>query len=205
MSKEPCAAAPPEFLCEPERYELHEGPAYLFELDRRDFFKIAGSGLVVLCLLQDAAAFQQPGGGRRRGGFGGGGPSELGAWLHIGADSKITVFTGKVEIGQNIRTSLAQAVAEELRTPVASISLVMADTALTPFDGGTAGSMSTPMMAPQLRKAGAAARELLLKLAADRARVPEKELVLADGKVEHPASKQAFTLGELTEGKKLMK
>src|SRR5438270_13524084 len=192
------------FLSEPERYELHEGPAYTFALDRREFFKVAGGGLVVLCLLQDATLAQQPGRGRR-GGFGGGGPTELGAWLHISPDNRITVYTGKVEIGQNIRTSLAQAVAEELRTPVSSISMVMADTALTPFDGGTAGSMSTPRMAPQMRKAGAAARELLLKLAADRARVPEKELVLADGKVEHPASKQAFTLGELTEGKKLMK
>src|SRR2546428_2953836 len=113
MSKEPCAAAPPELLCEPERCELHEGPAYPFELDRREFFKIAGSGLVVLCLLQDAAAYQP--GGRRRGGFGAAGPAELGAWLHIGADNKITVYTGKVEIGQNIRTSLSQTRGEGLR------------------------------------------------------------------------------------------
>src|SRR6202030_521092 len=115
-----------ELLSEPERYELHEEPAYTFELDRREFFKIAGGGLVVLCLLQDAAA-QQPG-GRRRGGLGGAGPSELSAWLHIGADNTITVYTGKVEIGQNIRTSLSQAVAEELRTPVTAIRLVMAHT-----------------------------------------------------------------------------
>src|SRR5438132_6313410 len=192
-----------EFLAEPERYELHEGPAYTFELDRREFFKIAGSGLIVLCLIQDAAAYQP--GGRRRGGFGAAGPVELGAWLHIGADNQITVYTGKVEIGQNIRTSLSQAVAEELRTPVAAIRLVMADTGLTPFDGGTAGSMSTPMMAPQLRRAAAAARELLLDLGAERAKVERTALVIADGKVEHPPSRQSFTFGALTEGKKLVK
>jgi isoquinoline 1-oxidoreductase len=192
-----------DLLSEPERYELHEEPAYTFELDRREFFKIAGGGLVVLCLMQDAAA-QQPG-GRRRGGFGGAGPSELSAWLHIGADNTITVYTGKVEIGQNIRTSLSQAVAEELRTPVAAIRLVMADTALVPPDGGTAGSMSTPMMAPQLRKAGAAAREYLLDAAAERSKLERTALVLANGRVEHPPTKQSFTFGQLTEGKKVVK
>jgi isoquinoline 1-oxidoreductase len=193
-----------ELLAEPERYELHEGPAYTFELDRREFVKIVGSGLVVLCFLQHGEA-QQPGGGRRRGRFGAAPPAELGAWLHIGTDSKITVYTGKVEIGQNIRTSLTQAVAEELRTAVTSINLIMADTALTPFDGGTAGSNSTPGMAPQLRKVGAAARELLLDLAAQRAKVERTALVIADGKIEHPKTKQSFTFGQLTDGKKLVR
>jgi isoquinoline 1-oxidoreductase len=193
-----------EFLAEPERYELHEGPAYTFALERREFVKIAGSGLVVLCFFQQGAA-QQPAGSPRRGRFGAPPPAELGAWLHVGADGQITVYTGKVEIGQNIRTSLTQAVAEELLTAVTSINLVMADTALTHFDGGTAGSNSTPGMAPQLRKVGAAARELLLDLAAQRAKVERTALVIADGKIEHPPTKQSFTFGELTESKKLVR
>ena len=81
--------------------------------------------------------------GRRTGGQSG--PQDLGAWLHIGEDGRISVYTGKAEVGQNIRTSLAQAVAEELRTPVASIHMVMADTKLTPYDMGTFGSMTTPV------------------------------------------------------------
>src|SRR5262249_26360938 len=79
-----------------ERYELREGPAYRFELDRRDFLKALGGGLLVLCLLdRDAPEVeaQQPGG--RRGGFGGGSvPQDIGAWLHIGEDGRVTVYTG---------------------------------------------------------------------------------------------------------------
>ena len=67
-------------------------------------------------------------------------PDDVNAWLHIDRNSAITVFTGKTEVGQNIRTSLTQAVAEELHVPVASVTLVMADTARTPFDAGTFGS-----------------------------------------------------------------
>src|SRR5439155_2794029 len=103
------------------------------------------------------------------------------------------------------RTSLAQVVAEELRVPLTAIRLVMADTALTPYDMGTFGSMSTPAMAPQLRKAAAAARELLLDMAAERGKIERKALVVADGKITNQATKQAFSFGELTEGKKLVK
>ena len=99
---------------EPERYELQVAPVYHFDLARRDFFKVLGGGIVVLFLLEDAWA-QESGGGRRRGGFGPRRPQELGAWLHIGEDGVVTVFTGKAEVGQNIRTSLTQVVAEELR------------------------------------------------------------------------------------------
>ena len=80
----------------------------------------------------------------------------------------VTVYTGKVEVGQNIRTSLTQAVAEELRAPLTSIRMVMGDTDLTPFDAGTFGSRTTPTMSPQLRKAAAAAREMLIDLAAEQ-------------------------------------
>src|SRR5438034_11082742 len=115
----------PDALLEPERYELSATPVHHFDLARRDFFKVFGGGIVVLFLLEDALA-QESGGGRRRGGLGQRRPQELGAWLHIGEDGVVTVFTGKAEVGQNIRTSLAQAVAEEVRVPVRSIRLAMA-------------------------------------------------------------------------------
>src|SRR5262245_45530631 len=94
----------PELFIEPERYELDAAPCYRFDLDRREFFKVLGCGVVVL-LLVDVAAAQESGGGRR-GGRGGARPAEISAWLHIGEDGTITVFTGKTEVGQNIRTSL---------------------------------------------------------------------------------------------------
>jgi isoquinoline 1-oxidoreductase len=197
-----------EPLFELERYELDEVPRYQFDLDRREFLHMLGGGIMV-CLvlgdvLGDALAQQPPGQGRGRG-FGGNVPQELGAWLHIGETGQVTVYTGKVEVGQNIRTSLSQVVAEELRLPVAAIRLVMADTDLTPFDMGTAGSRTTPAMAPQLRKVAAAARELLMDLAAAQAKVERSSLVVADGKVTHSPSKRSFTFGELTKGKKLTK
>ena len=69
-------------------------------------------------------------------------------------------------MGQNIRTSLSQGVAEELHLPIEKIELVMGDTQLTPFDMGTFGSRTTPTMNLQLRKVAAAARDLLIDLAA---------------------------------------
>jgi isoquinoline 1-oxidoreductase len=193
---------PPEI--ELERYELYEQPRYQFDLDRRDFLKVVAGGIVV-CLVLGESFAQQPGRGRGRGLGGGNAPQELGAWLHISETGQVTVYTGKVELGQNIRTSLSQVVAEELRLPVSAIHLVMADTELTPFDAGTFGSGTTPRMAPQLRRVAAAARELLLDLGAEQAHVERQSLVVADGQVMHPPSKRSFPFGELTKGKKLTK
>lgn len=81
---------------------------------------------------------------------------------------QVSVYTGKAEVGQNIRTSLSQVVAEELRLPMTAVRLVMADTQLTPPDAGTFGSRTTPDMAVRLRRVAATARELLLDLAAEQ-------------------------------------
>ncbi len=191
---------------EPERYELESGPAYHFEMERRDFFKALGGGILIIFALKEVLANQdQESGGGRRGNPGRTLPQEIGAWLHIGEDGAITVYTGKVEFGQDIRTSLAQVVAEELRVSMNSIRLVMGDTELTPFDAGTFGSRTTPTMSPQLRKASAAAREMLIDLAADHSKADRRGLIVDDGKVTTPNTKQSFTFGQLTKGKKLMK
>jgi isoquinoline 1-oxidoreductase len=188
---------PKDVVIEPERYEWFETPAW--EMTRRDFFRITGAGLVVALLCGETAE-AQPG----RGGRGGGNrPQEIGAWLHIGEDGAVTAYTGKVELGQNIRTSLSQVVAEELRLPVGRIQMVMADTAKVPFDAGTFGSQTTPSMASQLRRVAAAARELLVDVAAEQASVDRDKFTVADGKVTGPT--QSFSYGELTKGKKLMK
>ena len=100
---------------EPERYELTTPTAYHFELDRREFFRFLGAGILIVGVLKNAQAFQESGAGR---GPDESLPKEIGAWLHIGENSAVTVYTGKVEVGQNIRTSLSQCVAEELQVPV---------------------------------------------------------------------------------------
>jgi isoquinoline 1-oxidoreductase len=182
-------------------YEPYES-LVLSEWSRREFFRIVGGGVVVALLLHERLEAQQP---AQRGQRGGQMPQEIGAWLHVGEDSSVTVYTGKVEIGQNIRTSLSQVVAEELRTPVGRIRLVTADTALVPFDMGTFGSGTTPQMASQLRRVAAAAREVLLDLAAEQSKIERGTLTVQDGKVVGPESKPALDFGQLTKGKKLMK
>jgi len=194
---------------EVERYELFAQPAHHFnlELERRDFFKLLGGGLVLVFTL-DAFGSQESGrqegeSGRRA--QGNSTPKDIAGWLHIGEDGSITAFTGKVEFGQNIRTSLSQVVAEELRVPISSIRLTMGDTDLTPFDMGTFGSRTTPTMAPQLRKAAAAAREVLIDLAAEEWKVDRASLAVKDGKVINERSRQSLDFGKLTRGQKLLK
>jgi isoquinoline 1-oxidoreductase len=185
---------------EPERYELYEDAA-LWEMSRRELLAVAGAGLVVAVLAGNLEA--QPPRGRRGGG--GNLPRDIGAWLRIAEDGTVTVCTGKTEIGQNIRTSLTQAVADELKMPVERIRLIMADTALVPFDGGTAGSRTTPAMAAQLRRVAAAAREALLDLAADKTKLPRDTLQVSGGQVTGPGGKPALGFGPLTRGQKLVK
>ena len=121
-------------------------------------------------------------------------PREIDAWLHIGEDGAVTASTGKVEVGQNARTSLTMAVADELELPVESVRLVMGDTDHVPFDMGTFGSRTTPTMVPQMRRAAAAARALLLGLAAEKWGVDRGSLETAGGKVTHAATGRSARL-----------
>jgi nicotinate dehydrogenase subunit B len=198
------SAKPEEYVTlEPERYELSAPLPYHFELDRREFFRMMGGGVAVFLLLPRELGAQESGGGRSASRDAE--PKELAAWLHIGEDGAVTVFTGKAELGQNIRTSLTQAVGEELRAPVASIRLVMGDTDLTPYEMGTFGSRTTPYMAPLLRRAAAAARNLLVELAAKQWNAEPGKLLATDGKVADPASGRSVEYKDLARGQALAK
>jgi CO/xanthine dehydrogenase Mo-binding subunit len=171
------------------------------QVDRRDFLKGFGGGLLVMFAENSGLALQESGRGFRGHDM----PKDIGSWLHIGADGRVTVFTGKVEVGQNIRTSLAQQVAEELRVPFASIDMVMGDTDLVPWDMGTFGSRTTPTMAPQLRTMAVAAREMLMDQAAQRWKVDCSGLNAVDGKIIETHGSRSIGYGELTRGEKLTK
>ena len=190
-----------EIPIEPERYELRSGAPYRFDLGRRDFFKFLGAGIVVVSVLKPAVVAQESGGGRRRGGESL--PKEIDAWLHIGEDGKVTVYTGKVEVGQNIRTSLSQAVSEELHVPIDRIEMVMGDTKLTPFDMGTFGSRTTPTMNLQLRKVASAACDTLIGLAAAQWKTDPQQLVAANGKISDPKGNRSVEYAALTKGQQL--
>src|SRR5262252_8978325 len=78
---------------------------YHFDLPRRDFFKLVGGGIVVGVALKQGVA--QETGGQRRGG-GEQMPDDVSVWVHVSEKGDVTVFTGKIEVGQNARTSLTQ-------------------------------------------------------------------------------------------------
>lgn len=127
----------------------------------------------------------------------------IGDWLHIRRDGVLEVYVGKVEVGQHIRTSLAQAVAEELRLDVGQIALIMADTDRTPYDMGTVGSRTTPITALRLRRAAASLRELLRDMAAEHLSADHAELTVAAGAVSHPPSGRALSFAELAGGRRI--
>jgi isoquinoline 1-oxidoreductase len=190
------------FVPEPERYEFRSAPIHHFELDRRDFFKLLGAGIAVFAVSKDSLATQET--APSRGFHNEELPKDITSWLHVGEDGAVTGFTGKAEIGQNIRTSLTQTIADELRVPFESVRLVTADTALTPFDAGTFGSRTTPTMTPQFRRVAAAARDLLIRVAAKEWNVAPEGLVAADAKVTDPASGRSLRYAELARGKTLV-
>ena len=123
-------------------------------------------------------------------------------WIAIEPDGSVTAFSGKVELGTGVRTALAQIVAEELDVSLERIHMVMGDTARTPDEGYTAGSMTVSGSGTALRQAAAAARGAMLEWAAKRLDVKVNELSVQDGVItviQHPDS--SITYAELMGGK----
>ena len=183
----------------PSRYdETVDTRTFVFELERRQFVKLLGGGLLVVAAAPRVLGQES---GRQRG-QGNPEPKELAAWLHIDEKGHVTAATGKVEIGQNIRTSLSQTVADELHVPLSSVTLLMGDTSQCPFDMGTFGSRTTPFMAPLMAKAAAAAREMLIDRAAASLGVERSALAAKDGRVV-AANGKSIGYGEITKGQEL--
>jgi isoquinoline 1-oxidoreductase len=176
-----------------------DGPA-TFPVSRRDFLRLTSTGVLVL-FSADALAGQEtarPQTGRQ------GYPTDFNAYLHVGADNKVTCFVGKVELGQGVVTSLRQLLAEDLDADLAAVDIVCGDTDLCPWDMGTFGSLSIRSFGPVLRDAAAEARGVLLAMAAERLKVPVDRLTVKAAVVAvagDPTKK--VTYGQLTEGKRI--
>ncbi len=166
-------------------------------MKRRDFLKTASSGLTVIFTLRPALAAQEPAQLPGRQGY----PTDLNAYLRIGADGRVTCFVGKVELGQGSMTALAQLLAEELDVPLASLDMVMGDTDLCPWDMGTFGSLSIRTFGPVLRGAAAEARGVLLRLAAERLKVDVSTLAVKNAVVT--GGPEPITYAQLVEGKRI--
>ena len=131
-------------------------------------------------------------------------PEDLNAYLLIGENGRVTVFSGKIEMGQGVLTSQAQMAAEELGVALESVDMVLGDTDLCPWDMGTFGSLTTRMFGPVLRAAAAEARAVLLNLAAATLGVAKAELTIENGVVSVTGNtSRKVTYAELAKGKKI--
>ena len=168
------------------------------ELSRREFLAVAGGGILVcVCtgdLLGQYEVVPQPGWPTV--------PTDLNAFLRVGADGRVTCLTGKIEMGQGAITSLPQLLADELDVPLDTVDIVLGDTDLCPFDMGTFGSLTTRVFGPLLRAAAAEARAVLLELAAEALEVPVDRLRVEAGEVFDPRdSAKRVSYAALAKGK----
>ncbi|HET7598107.1 MAG TPA: molybdopterin cofactor-binding domain-containing protein [Burkholderiales bacterium] len=120
----------------------------------------------------------------------------LDSWIRIDADGGITVFTGKVELGQGIKTALIQVAAEELVVEPGSIKLITADTSSTPDERYTAGSQSMQDSATAIRNAAAQVRAILIELAAQELGAPTAQLTVENGAIRS-AEGRSVSYGKL--------
>src|SRR5687767_2663789 len=171
-------------------------------LTRRGFLAGAGALVVSFSLSQLATAQDgKPAGGADLPGSLKDSPL-LDSWIRIDADGSITVFTGKIELGQGIKTALIQVAAEELAVDPARITLVTADTSRTPDEGYTAGSQSMQHSATASLHAAAQVRAILVGIAAAQLDLPADKLTAQSGTIR-AADGRALGYGALVSGQVL--
>lgn len=170
-------------------------------MPRRSFFKLLGGGIIILFRPWSTIELfglpaQQ---GRNL-------PRDYNAFLQIAEDGTVNCFTGKIEMGQGIITSLAQMMADELNVPLEKVKMVMGDTDLCPWDMGTWGSLSTRVFGPSMRAAAAEARGVLLDLASKELGVPVTQLEAREGIIADTKNpNKSVTYAQLTKGKRIEK
>jgi nicotinate dehydrogenase subunit B len=186
------------------RFELNGKkiePQELSGMKRRDFFKLLGGGIFIFFQPWDPFELFNLQTQQRRSL-----PTEFNAFLQIAEDGMINCYTGKIEMGQGAITSLAQIMADEIEVPFEKVKMVMGDTDLCPWDGGTNGSQTIRSFSPKMRVAAAEAKAVLLQLGSDYMHVPVSQLEVRNGIItdtKNNTSKVSY--GELAKGKKIEK
>ena len=159
---------------------------------RRSFLK--GTGTLIVCVASPKLGLGQPtvslppNLGRN---------PDLDTWIRVNADGSISISSGKCEIGQGIRTALAQIVADELDVAIERIHMQDVDTAHSPNEGATTGSNSVKDSGAALRVAAAEARHLLVESAAERLALPAARLSVEDGRVHSDTGRESVTYWDL--------
>jgi nicotinate dehydrogenase subunit B len=128
-------------------------------------------------------------------------PDQVDGFLAIDRHGKVTVYSGKVDLGTGVRTAITQIAAEELDVPMVRVHVIQGDTLLTPDQGPTYGSLSIQNGGVQIRQAAATARRALLRQAAQRLSIDERELIVVDGVIKAQHGTQSVNYGELIGGK----
>jgi nicotinate dehydrogenase subunit B len=168
-------------------------------MKRREFFKLFGGGIFIFIHpwnLHELFAQQT----RQNRSL----PTDFNAFLQITEEGMVKCFTGKIEMGQGIITSLAQEMADELAVPFEKVKMVMGDTDLCPWDGGTNGSRTTRSFGPAMREAAAEARTILLQMGSEYLKVPLSQLEVKEGIItDKMNTKNKITYAQLTSGKKI--
>jgi isoquinoline 1-oxidoreductase len=176
------------------------GGAAAPRLSRRDFIRLVGGGIVVFFAVGEFSLLEAQ---RERGQAL---PEDWNAFLRIGEDGRVSCFTGKIEMGQGVVTSLAMMLADELEVPLDAVDMVMGDTERCPWDAGTWGSLSTRQFGPALRAAAAEARAVLRELAAERLGAPISALKVEAGVVSVTSNpEKRVRYAELARGQKIVR
>jgi nicotinate dehydrogenase subunit B len=163
-----------------------------FTPSRRDLLK-GGGALIVSFSLSGEALAEQAAAQRSLS------IAEVDAFLAIDARGRVTVYSGKVDLGTGVRTALAQMAAEELDVPFNTVRVIEGDTALTPDQGTTWGSLSIQAGGVQIRNAAATARAALIEQAAQKLNAKPEELAVANGVIS--VGNRRVTYGELIGGR----
>ncbi len=170
-------------------------------MPRRDFFKLLGGGIIIF--FNPLGIIDMPGSPADQARTL---PKDYNAFLRIAEDGTVSCFTGKIEMGQGVITSLPQMMADELNVSLDKIKMVMGDTDLCPWDGGTWGSLTTRSFGVSMRAAAAEARGVLLDLASVQLGVPVTQLEVRDGIISNIKDpKKSVSYSQLTKGKRIEK
>ena len=127
----------------------------------------------------------------------------INSWLEVLDNGRVRIFTGKLELGQCIKTAIEQVAAEELDHDIKNVEVVLADTGLTPNEGYTAGSGSMEQSAMAVRYASAAAKAKLLELASAKMKIPAEKITISNGYAQSNTGNKNLSFAELLAGKQL--
>ena len=173
-----------------------------FNLGRRDFLRSSGHLIVGFNLLpalvfegnDDCAdEYITSAVGDRR---------DVDSWIRLDSEGKLTVLTGKMELGQGVKTALMQMAAEELDIEMKDVRIIVADTGQTQDERYTAGSGSIEGSGAAIRNAAAEARRYLLKLASEKLGAPVESLLVENGIVKSSGNSKTVSYKELVNGKR---